>query len=147
MEQKQKAAIEALINLYPLASEVKTAAVGFIPSAASLLRTYLGRYDLPAPLNPVCAQLAIAMQTEGKLLSELLNTSASGQSGSTETEKQPGIKSISQGDTSISFESGGEERKNLFSTADSAGISVSAAQVMAQNKVLLSRFKRGAVQP
>lgn len=145
MEQKQKAAIEALINLYPLASEVKTAAVGFIPSAASLLRTYLGRYDLPAPLNPVCAQLAIAIQTEGKLLSELLN--ASGQSGSTETEKQPGIKSVTQGDTSISFESSGEERKNLFSTADSAGISVSAAQVMAQNKVLLSRFKRGAVQP
>lgn len=145
MEQKQKAAIEALINLYPLASEIKTAAVGLIPSAASLLRTCLGRYDLPVPLNPVCAQLAIAMQSEGMLLSELLNTS--GQSGSTETEKQPGIKSVTQGDTSISFESGGEERKNLFSTADSAGISVSATQVMAQNKVLLSRFKRGAVQP
>lgn len=117
MEQKQKTAIEALINLYPLASEVKTAAVGFIPSAASLLRTCLGRYDLPVPLNPVCAQLAIAMQTEGKLLSELLN--ASGQSGSTETEKQPGIKSVTQGTLPFPLKAAGRNEK-IFSPQPTA---------------------------
>lgn len=108
------------------------------------LKTYLRRHDLPRALYPVCAQLAIAQMVASGLLAEV--SSSSSESGE-ESTKEPGIKSISQDDTTISFETGGEERKNASSIANSSKIAISPAQVIEENKIILSQFKRGVVVP
>lgn len=144
MSPEQKADIAKFIGLYGLSEEQKTAAEGFILPAAMFLKTYLRRLDLPRPLYPVCAQLAIAQQVSSGLVAEV--SSSSSESGG-ESTKQQGVKSISQGDTSISFETGGEERQNASSVANSSKIAISPAQVIEENKVILAQFKRGVVLP
>lgn len=144
MNPEQKADIAKFIGLYGLSEEQKTAAEGFILPAAMFLKTYLRRLDLPRPLYPVCAQLAIAQQVSSGLVAEV--SSSSSESGG-ESTKQQGVKSISQGDTSISFETGGEERQNASSVANSSKIAISPAQVIEENKVILAQFKRGVVLP
>lgn len=144
MSPEQKADIAKFIGLYGLSEEQKTAAEGFILPAAMFLKTYLRRLDLPRPLYPVCAQLAIAQQVSSGLVAEV--SSSSSESGE-ESTKQQGVKSISQGDTSISFETGGEERQNASSVANSSKIAISPAQVIEENKVILAQFKRGVVLP
>lgn len=114
MKPEHKAEIAKFIGLYGLSEEQKTAAEGFILPAAMFLKTYLRRHDLPRALYPVCAQLAIAQMVASGLLAEV--SSSSSESGE-ESTKEPGIKSISQDDTTISFETGGEERKNASSIA------------------------------
>lgn len=99
---------------------------------------------MPRPLYPVCAQLAIAQQVSSGLVAEV--SSSSSESGG-ESTKQQGVKSISQGDTSISFETGGEERQNASSVANSSKIAISPAQVIEENKAILAQFKRGVVLP
>ena len=144
MSPEQKADIAKFIGLYGLSEEQKTAAEGFILPAAMFLKTYLRRLDLPRPLYPVCAQLAIAQQVSSGLVAEV--SSSSSESGG-ESTKQQGVKSISQGDTSISFETGGEERKNASSIANSSKIAISPQQVIEENKAILAQFKRGVVLP
>lgn len=144
MSPEQKADIAKFIGLYGLSEEQKTAAKGFILPAAMFLKTYLRRLDLPRPLYPVCAQLAIAQQVSSGLVAEV--SSSSSESGG-ESTKQQGVKSISQGDTSISFETGGEERQNASSIANSSKIAISPAQVIEENKAVLAQFKRGVVLP
>lgn len=144
MSPEQKADIAKFIGLYGLSEEQKTAAEGFILPAAMFLKTYLRRLDLPRPLYPVCAQLAIAQQVSSGLVAEV--SSSSSESGG-ESTKQQGVKSISQGDTSISFETGGEERQNASSIANSSKIAISPAQVIEENKAVLAQFKRGVVLP
>ncbi len=144
MSPEQKADIAKFIGLYGLSEEQKTAAEGFILPAAMFLKTYLRRLDLPRPLYPVCAQLAIAQQVSSGLVAEV--SSSSSESGE-ESTKQQGVKSISQGDTSISFETGGEERQNASSVANSSKIAISPAQVIEENKAILAQFKRGVVLP
>lgn len=144
MSPEQKADIAKFIGLYGLSEEQKTAAEGFILPAAMFLKTYLRRLDLPRPLYPVCAQLAIAQQVSSGLVAEV--SSFSSESGG-ESTKQQGVKSISQGDTSISFETGGEERQNASSIANSSKIAISPAQVIEENKAVLAQFKRGVVLP
>lgn len=144
MSPEQKADIAKFIGLYGLSEEQKTAAEGFILPAAMFLKTYLRRLDLPRPLYPVCAQLAIAQQVSSGLVAEV--SSSSSESGG-ESTKQQGVKSISQGDTSISFETGGEERQNASSIANSSKIAISPAQVIEENKAILAQFKRGVVLP
>lgn len=144
MNPEQKADIAKFISLYGLSEEQKTAAEGFILPAAMFLKTYLRRLDLPRPLYPVCAQLAIAQQVSSGLVAEV--SSSSSESGG-ESTKQQGVKSISQGDTSISFETGGEERQNASSVANSSKIAISPAQVIEENKAILAQFKRGVVLP
>lgn len=144
MSPEQKSDIAKFIGLYGLSEEQKTAAEGFILPAAMFLKTYLRRLDLPRPLYPVCAQLAIAQQVSSGLVAEV--SSSSSESGG-ESTKQQGVKSISQGDTSISFETEGEERQNASSVANSSKIAISPAQVIEENKAILAQFKRGVVLP
>lgn len=144
MNQNQKAEIDKLIDLYHLPEEQRNAAERFIPSAASYLKTYLRRLDLPRPLYPVCAQLAIAKQVASGLLSEV--SSSNSESGG-ESTREAGIKSITQDDTTITFETGGEERKNASSIANSSKFAISPEQVIEENKVILAQFKRGVVRP
>lgn len=144
IKPEQKTEISKLIALYGLSEEQKAAAEGFILPAAMFLKTYLRRHDLPRALYPVCAQLAIAQMVASGLLAEV--SSSSSESGE-ESTKKPGIKSISQGGTTISFETGGEERKNASSIANSSKIAISPAQVIEENKIILSQFKRGVVLP
>lgn len=144
MSPEQKVDIAKFIGLYGLSEEQKTAAEGFILPAAMFLKTYLRRLDLPRPLYPVCAQLAIAQQVSSGLVAEV--SSSSSESGG-ESTKQQGVKSISQGDTSISFETGGDERQNASSIANSSKIAISPAQVIEENKAILAQFKRGVVLP
>nr|DAN00980.1 MAG TPA: tail connector protein [Caudoviricetes sp.] len=144
MQAEQKDAIVKIISLYNLPEEQQEAAIGFVPYAAQLLLTYLGRLDMPRPLYPIVAQLAIAQQVSSGLVAEV--SSSSSESGE-ESTKQQGVKSISQGDTSISFETGGEERQNASSVANSSKIAISPAQVIEENKAILAQFKRGVVLP
>lgn len=144
MKPEQKAEIAKYIGLYKLTEEQKTAAEGFILPAAMFLKSYLRRLDLPRPLYPVCAQLAIAQQAASGLLSEM--SSSSSESGG-ESTKAAGVKSISQGDTTISFETGGEERQNASNLASSSKIAISPAQVIEENRVILGQYKRGVVIP
>lgn len=144
MKPEQKAEIAKYIGLYKLTEEQKAAAEGFILPAAMFLKSYLRRLDLPRPLYPVCAQLAVAQQAASGLLSEI--SSSSSESGG-ESTRAPGVKSIAQGDTTISFETGGEERQNASNLASSSKIAISPAQVIEENRVILGQYKRGVVIP
>lgn len=144
MKPEQKAEISKFIGLYGLSEEQKAAAEGFILPAAMFLKTYLRRCDLPRALYPVCAQLAIAQMVSSGLISEA--SSSSSESGE-ESTKEPGIKSISQGDTAITYETGGESRKTSASVASSLKFAISPLQVIEENKAVLSQFKRGVVLP
>lgn len=108
------------------------------------LKTYLRRCDLPMALYPVCAQLAVAQMVASGLISEV--SSSSSESGE-ESTKEPGIKSISQGDTTITYETGGESRKTSASVASSLKFAISPSQVIEENKAVISQFKRGVVLP
>lgn len=130
--------------MYGLSEEQKSAAEGFILPAAMFLKTYLRRYDLPRALYPVCAQLAIAQMVSSGLISEVSSSSSESEGEST---KEPGIKSISQGDTTITYETGGESRKTSASVASTLKFAISPAQVIEENKAILSQFKRGVVLP
>lgn len=144
MRQQEKAAIANFIALYNLPDEQRTAAEGFILPAAMFIKSYLRRHDLPAPLYPVCAQLAIAQQVSSGLLKEI---SSQGSQSGEESTTQAGVKSISQGDTSITFETAGETKKNAASIATSSKIAISPQQVIEENKEILSRYRRGLVRP
>ncbi len=144
MDKQQKADISGFIGLYNLTDTQKAAAEGFILPAAMFLKSYLRRLDLPRALYPVCAQLAIAQQVASGIISEI--SSSQNQSGS-ESTKEQGIKSISQGDTNVSFETGSEEKKTAVSIANSSKISISPAQVIEENKALLNQYRRGVVLP
>lgn len=144
MNPEQKTKIAEIIKLYRLPEEQQAAAEGFILPAATLLRVYLHRCDLPEALNSVCAQLAIAQQVASGLMAEVSNISS--ESGGTSTV-EAGVKSISQGDTTISYETGGEESKTAASVASTSKIAISPSQVLEQNRVFLNQFRRGVVLP
>ena len=144
MRAEQKYAIIKIISLYNLPEEQQEAAIGFVPYAAQLLLTYLGRLDMPRPLYPIVAQLAVAQQVASGLMNEV--SSSSSESGSSATT-EAGVKSITQGSTTVSFSTAGEQQQSAASTANSSKVAISPQQVLEENKAYLSRFRRGVVLP
>ena len=140
MAPDQKARILGYMDLYPLAEDKKVAAERFVLPAAMFLRTYLHRMDLPQALEPVCAQLAVAQAAAAGIVVSM-DTSQS-QSGA-DVSQEAGIKSITQGDTTISFATKSDEHREAASSASNMRIAVSPAQVIEENRPLLNQYKKG----
>lgn len=142
MNPQEKEKIISYLNLYPLTQKQKTAAEGFILPAALFLKTYLHRLDLPKPLYPICAQLAIAQAVAAGIMLSMDTTETE-----TDTKKEPGIKSITQGDTTVTFSTQSDEHKETVVSASNMKIALSPAQVIEQNREVLNQFKRGLLIP
>lgn len=131
MDEKQKEGILAFIRLYPLVPEQMAAAVEQI----SAVKAYLHRYDLPRALYPICAQLAVAQTISAGIAAGM---------GNSQVQSAQSVKSITEGDTTVSFAS---DTSEAAAAANSNAIPVSPQQVLEANREILNRYRRGAVRP
>lgn len=111
------------------------AAVEQISAAALLLKAYLHRYDLPRALYPICAQLAVAQTISAGIAADM---------GNSQAQSTQSVKSITEGDTTVSFAS---DTSEAAAAANGNAIPVSPQQVLEANREILNRYRRGAVRP